>query len=202
MVVGTMATTSITMPAPAQAAGQPRRLVCDNERNDPYWGTYASVTVPKGASCYLKDAVVRGNVKALHGSGDVYVLDTDVHRNIMVRNSRGTVKIGAAGCRIDPATGNNIKVTRSHNVLICWMTVGNNIMVTRNDGRISLFHNTVDNNINVTKNLAYDRRPGDGRHRQIGAIRLRHNVASGHIRVTRNAGRAVRESNNTPEPVI
>jgi hypothetical protein len=201
MVVGTMTAAGIAMPLSAQAA-PPNRLVCDNEKNDPYTGTYASVTVPEGASCYLKDAVVRGNVKALHGSGDVYILDTEVRRNIMVRKSRGTVKIGAAGCRVDPPAGNNIKVTRSHNVLICWMTVGNNIAVTRNDGRITLLHNTVGSNIKVSKNLPYDPKPGDGQHQQIDAIRLRHNVAERHIWVTDNADRPVLQVNNTPEPII
>ncbi len=201
MVMGTMAAASIAIPPTAQAAG-PSRLVCDNEKDDPYTGRYASVTVPKGASCYLKNAVVLGNVKALHGSGDVYVLDTEVRRNIMVRKSRGTVKIGAAGCRIDPPAGNNIKVTRSHNVLICWMTVGNNVSVTRTDGRISLFHNKAGNNITVSKNLPYNRKPGDGRHRQIDAIRLRHNVAERHIWIKQNADRPVLEVDNAPEPIM
>ena len=120
----------------------------------------------------------------------------------MVRKARGTVKIGAASCRLDPPAGNNIKVTRSHNVLICYMTVDNNIAVTRNDGRISLFHNDVGNNIKVTKNLAYDRRPGDGHHQQIEAIRLRHNVAARHIWIKQNADRPVLQVDNTPEPVM
>jgi hypothetical protein len=201
MVMGTMTAPVIGTPAQAQVTSRAAGLVCDNDRAHPYTGTYASVRVPKGASCFLRDAVVRGNVMALHGAVNVSIVGTDVGRNIKLTKVRRNVKIGTAGCRLDPPAGNNIMVTRSHNVLICFMTVGNNIAVKRNDGRISLFHNDVRSNINVSRNLRYDRKPGDGHHRRIAAIRLRHNVAGRHIWVVRNAGRGVIHRDNSPRPI-
>lgn len=200
MVMGTMAAAPFATPSPAQA--EPGPLVCDNNKDHPYTGVYTSVTVPEGASCYLRDAVVWGNFKALHGAGDVFIIDTRVDRNIMVRGAEDKVKIGPAACRIDPIVGNNIKVTRSHNVLVCFMSTGNNITVSRNDGRISLFRNRADNNIRVINNLPYHREPGDGQHERIGAIRLRHNVAGQHIDLQNNADRALIMADNVPEPTL
>ena len=199
MVMGTMAA-PLAVPTAVQAAAPGTKLVCDNTRDDPYTGTYKSVRVPKGASCYLEGALVYGNVKALHGAQNVVIFDTEVRRNIHLRRVERNVKIGVAGCRYDPPVGNNIKVTRSHNVAICWMTVKNNIMVTRNDGRIMVRNNDVGGNINISNNLAYDRKPGDGHHPNIDAIRLRDNVAGRHIWVRRNSGRPLLEQNNTPAP--
>ncbi|WP_188111188.1 hypothetical protein, partial [Nocardioides antri] len=88
MVIAATAT-PITLSSTAQAAGEPAptALICDNTRNDPFTGTYASVTVPEGASCYLRNALVLGNVKALHGSGSVFIINTEVQRNIHIRGS-------------------------------------------------------------------------------------------------------------------
>jgi hypothetical protein len=202
MVMGTMAASTLVDPSPVHAADPGTRLVCDNDSAHPYTGTYKSVTVPKGASCFLRNAVVHGNVKALHGATNVYIVNTQVDRNIMLTRVTRTVKIGPGGCRIDPIVGNNIKVTRSHNVLICLMSVDNNVTVTRNDGRISLFRNHAGNNIRVVGNLPYDRMPGDGHHPVIEAIRLRHNVADRHIVVRRNQDRPLRMVDNTPTPVV
>jgi hypothetical protein len=199
MVMGTMAA-PLNAPTAAQAAA-PGVLVCDNDRAHPYTGTYQRVTVPRGASCYLKNAVVNGNLKALHGARNVVVLNTEVGRNIHIRGAKRNVRIGVVGCRFDPPVGNNIKVTRSHNVLICFMTVRNNIMVTRNDGRITLLHNDAGRNINVSNNLAFDRKPGDGHHRRIAAIRLRGNEAGSHIFVRGNDGRGLISRNNSPAPI-
>ena len=200
MVMGTMAAALDAPSAAHGAAGPATTLVCDNTKADPYTGTYARVTVPRGASCYLKNAVVTGNLKALHGARTVVVLNTEVGRNIHIRGAKRRVKIGPAGCRVDPPVGNNIKVTRSHNVAICFMTVNDNIMVTRNDGRIMLRNNDVGEQIQVTDNLPYDRKPGDGHHPRIAAIRLFDNVAGGHIVVRRNAGRQLISAGNAPAP--
>lgn len=201
MLVGTMAT-SVTLNPPAQATAgaAPSALVCDNTRDNPYTGTYSSVRVPKGASCYLRNALVTGNFKALHGARNVFIISTEVQRNIHIRGAERRVKIGTADCRLDPPVGNNIYVTRSHNVAICLMTVGNNIKVTRNDGRITLRGNVVGRSILVTDNLPYDRKPGDGHHRRIAAIRLINNVAGSHIVEKRNPQRGLIARNNSPSP--
>lgn len=203
MVMGTVAALTQALPAPATQAAPPakaRKLVCDNTKRDPYTGTYASVRVPKGASCYLEDALVTGNLKALHGAVDVYVVNTEVRRNLMVRGAERDVVIGPRGCRFDPPVGNNVMVTRSHNVAICFTTAKNNITVSRNDGRIILRDNVAGNSIRVTRNLPYQRKAGDGKHRLIDAIRVRRNEAGRHIVVTRNADRPLLLVDNSPQP--
>jgi hypothetical protein len=196
-----LALATATVPAlvgtPAHAApGQ--TLVCDNHRNHPYTGTYKQVTVPRGASCYLRNAHVLGNLKALHGAVDVLVINTAVDRNIHIKGATRDVKIGPRHCRFDPTVGNNIIVTRSHNVAICFSTVKDNISVTRNDGRIMLRDNEVGKNIRVVDNLPYVHQPGDGQHPQMDAIRLRDNKAGRHITVKRNNGRPLVADGNSP----
>jgi hypothetical protein len=203
MVMGTTAALTQAAPASHAAPGdKAQKLVCDNTKDDPYTGTYASVRVPKGASCYLQGATVEGNVKALQGAVDVWIVDTEVGRNIHLSKVERDVKIGSEDCKVDPPTGNNIIVTRSHNVAICWMTVDNNIMVTRNDGRMMLRDNTVGNSIRVRKNLPYNPQPGDGEHVQIDAIRVYRNTAERHIVIKDNSDRPVLLKENTPEPIV
>jgi hypothetical protein len=201
MVMGTTAALGQAVPVTHAAPGdKAQKLVCDNTKDDPYTGTYASVRVPKGASCYLQDATVEGNVMANHGAVDVWIVDTAVERNIKIRGAERDVKIGSEDCKVDPVAGNNIMVTRSHNVAICWMTVDNNIMVTRNDGRMMLRDNTVGNSIRVTKNLPYAPQPGDGDHVDIDAIRVYRNTAERHIVLRDNSDRPLILKENTPEP--
>jgi hypothetical protein len=202
VVMGTTAALTQTVAGPSQAApDKPKKLVCDNTPDDPYTGTYKSVRVPKGASCYLDGATVEGNLMALHGAVDVYVINTDVQRNLKVRGATRDVKVGPEDCRFDPPVGNNIMVTRSHNVAICFTTVDNNITVSRNDGRIMLRDNVVNNNIRVTKNLPYNRQPGDGQHPNIATIRMYRNTAGRHITVKDNSDRPLRLLHNPPDPL-
>ncbi|HWJ81630.1 MAG TPA: hypothetical protein VNS55_05270 [Nocardioides sp.] len=201
VVMGTTAAAATVTPTATAAGDGPDRLICDNTKGDPYTGRYASVRVPKGASCYLDGAVVLGNLNALHQPVDVYVINTRVDRNIHVRGAQRDVKIGPADCEFDPEVGNNIFVTRSHNVAICYETVAADIRVTRNDGRIIVRDSHAGSNIKVNDNLPYDRQPGDGVHPDIEAIRLRDNTADRHIVVKRNHGRPLIMSNNTPTPI-
>lgn len=151
--------------------------------------TVKHVRVRPGDTCVLRDSVVTGGLLA-RNPRTVRVLDTEVRRNLMVRGATDDVTIGNEGCRLDPVVGNNITVTRSHDVAICWMTVKNNIRVTGNDGRISLFHNDVGRNITIARNLEYVRDPGV-EHARPGAIRVKENVAGGHITAADNPGRQV-----------
>ena len=196
--MGITAALLVIAPSPSTAVSG---LVCDNDRHHPYTGRYSQVTVPRGASCYLKDAVVLGNLKALHGAVDVYVINTRVDRNIHIKGATRDVKIGPRHCRFDPTVGNNILVSRSHNVAICFTTVNDNISVTRNDGRIMLRDDKAGSNIRVVGNWAYRHQSGDGQHPQIGAIRLRDNTAGRHITVRRNHGRALIMAGNAPAPI-
>lgn len=196
VVMGTTAAPAIVSPAPAEAA--PARLICDNGPAHPYTGKYTSVRVPKGASCYLEDAVVLGNLNALHQPVDVYVVNTRVDRNIHIRGAQRDVKIGPRHCRFDPTVGNNIYVTRSHNVAICFETVNDDIRVTRSDGRIMVRDSHAGSNIKVNDNLPYDHMAGDGHHPDINAIRVRDNKADRHILVRRDHGRPLILGNNSP----
>jgi hypothetical protein len=187
-VLGLMlATTGLGLTvAPSQAIpdigeGPPPNLVCDGT----YTGqTFKNVRVRPGDTCVLKDSTVTGNLMARR-PGTVKVIDTEVRRNLKVRGATDYVKIGNAGCKLDPVVGNNIQIRDSHNVLICYMTTKNNISVTGSDGRISLFHNNAGRHIAVSRNEAYDPDPGV-KHENPGAIRLRHNTAGGHIRLADN----------------
>ena len=174
------------------------------ECNGTYTGqTFKHVRVPEGATCILRDSTVTGNVMA-KSPRTVKIIDTEVRRNIMVRGATHDVIIGNAGCRFDPLAGNNIKVTNSHNVAICWMTVKNNVTVRGNDGRITLMHNTIGRNIDVSRNDRYDRRPGDEKHKHPGAIRIKHNTAGGHIHLFDNhPSRSFRGlGTNDPTPTV
>ncbi len=162
---------------PSGAAPPARDLTCD--------GTYRNVTVKNvkvepGASCTLVDSTVLGNVHA-RDAVDVLVLDTDVAHNINVMGATGDVKIGnAVGCSFDPSTGNNIMVKKSHNVLICRQDVDNNIMVTGNDGRITVSDSAAGNNIMVNRNRAFVP-DGDATHSVPGAIRVIRCTVRGHL---------------------
>jgi hypothetical protein len=197
VVLGTTTAATLVMTS-AHAAPV---LVCDNHRSNPYTGRYDHVVVPAGASCYMDGAVVLGNFKALHGAVDVYLIDTRVDRNIHIIRAKRDVKIGPRHCKYDPHVGNNVIVTRSHNVAICFTRAENNIAVTRNDGRIILRDDHAGQDIRVVDNWKYHHLVGDGHHRLIGAIRLRDNTAGRHIVVRRNHGRTLLMEGNSPTPV-
>jgi hypothetical protein len=166
--------------------------------------TFKHVRVPEGATCILRDSTVTGNFRA-RGPRTVKIIDTEVRRNTMIRGATHDVVIGNAGCHEDPLAGNNIKVTKSHNVAICWMTVKNNVIVRGNDGRIGLGHNDVGRNIDVSRNPAYAPNAADAtNHDEPGAIRIKHNVAGGHIRLFDNdPSRGLRGlDTNTPTPEV
>ena len=165
--------------------------------------TFKHVVVPEGATCVLRDSTVTGNVRAKNPR-TVKIIDTEVRRNIMVRGATHDVVIGNAGCHFDPLAGNNIKVSGSHNVAICWMTVKNNVMVRGNDGRITLMNNSIGRNIDVSRNDKYDRQAGDAKHKHPGAIRIKNNTAGGHIKLFNNhPSRSFRGlSTNTPTPTV
>ena len=188
----------------AQAAAPPAQAAPIFDCDGTYTGqTFKHVRVSEGDTCILRDSLVTGNFMA-RNPRTVKILDTEVRRNTMVRGATHDVVIGNAGCRLDPLAGNNIKVTGSHNVAICWMTVKNNVMVRGNDGRITLMNNNVGRNIDVSRNDAYDRRPADGKHQHPGAIRIKHNTAGGHIHLFNNhPSRTFRGlGTNSPTPTL
>ncbi len=195
LVVTTLAlTTSSTSAAPDPI------FVCDGHYKN---RTFKHVRVPEGATCVLRDSTVTGNFMA-RNPRTVKILDTEVRRNTMVRGATRDVVIGNAGCRLDPLAGNNIKVTGSHNVAICWMTVKNNVMVRGNDGRITLMHNDVGRNIDVSRNPAYAPDPADAtKHKFPGAIRVKFNTAGGHIKLFKNdRDRLIGLKSNSPDATV
>ena len=191
--------TTIALTATSTAAPDPI-FECDGHYKD---RTFKHVRVAEGDTCVLRDSTVTGTFMA-RNPRTVKILDTEVRRNIMIRGATHDVVIGNAGCHFDPPAGNNIKVTNSHNVAICWMTVKNNVMVRGNDGRITLMHNTVGRNIDVSRNPAYDPDPRDAtNHKFPGAIRIKHNTAGGHIKLFKNDRKHLFGlKTNTPTPEV
>jgi len=189
---------ALLTPAPSQSAPVKNLRDC----NGTYSGTYRNVTVQQGSSCVLTaDATVVGGVHAKAGAANLYV-HTDVGRNIQANGVTGTVFVGPEGCKYDPTVGNNVHVMKSHNVLICEVQAHNNIMVTGNDGLITVRDSTAGNNIHVDRNL---RCVSDGHvtHRRPGAIRLLRNTADQHIHVFHNdASRRLVLRDNSPAPIV
>lgn len=168
---------SITMTPLASAAPVQNLKDCDGV----YSGTYRNVTVQPGGSCALTaKATVLGGVHAKKGAKNLYV-HTTVGRNIQAKGVTGTVQVGPAGCKYDPPIGNNVHVSDSHNVLICWVAAKNNISVTTSDGRITVRDSSAGQNIRVDRNLAYVKDGGSPGHAHPGTIRLLHLRAGGHV---------------------
>ncbi|HYJ68054.1 MAG TPA: hypothetical protein VEX15_10380 [Nocardioidaceae bacterium] len=190
---------SVSSDAKAHVTGRP--IQCDGvmELGD---APKAKLVVSDGASCTVVNSTIK-SLRALPGSVDVRVIDTEVTRNLMVRGATGTVHIGPKDCRYDPMVGNNVIVRNSHNVLICFTSVDNNIMVRNNDGRITLRDSSAGNNIMVNRNLAYAPNAGDPATLKASKIRLLRLEAGNHI-VARdnNATREVVARDNTPVATI
>jgi hypothetical protein len=193
IAIAALALTAVA--APSQAA--PKTLVCDGSFTG---GTYFSVRVPAGADCTLTGAKVTHGVHA-KGAANVRLIDTDVARNVNVRGTTGLTEIIQAGCKQDPVVGNNVMVRRSHDVLICQVHAKNNIMVTRNDGMISILDSHAGNNIMVNRNLAFVANNPPSGHPHPEWIRVFRNTAGGHIHEFNN-DRVVVNRDDSPTPVI
>jgi hypothetical protein len=130
----------------------------------------------------------------------VWVLGTEVAHNIKVTGTTGYTIIGNKGCIFDPHVGNNIKVSDSHNVLICQESVDNNIKVTRNDGRITVRDSSAAHaNILVRNNYKFNPNSHDViHHKRPGRIRVLDCAAKEHIFVKHNHGRGLYARGNTP----
>lgn len=187
------------------ADAAPKALVCDGTFNG---GTYFSVQVPAGASCTLTGAKVTHGVHA-RDAANVLLIDTNVGRNIDIRGTTGMTQIGTPEdpsaarplrCRIDPIVGNNVMVRRSHDVLICQVHAKDNIMVTRNDGQITVRDSEARTNIMVSHNLPFVGPPLN-KHRDPGAIRLLDDTAGQHIFARHDSSRDLIFRNDIPEPI-
>lgn len=171
----------VAMSGAAQAHGgaQPKNLRCDGVVTG---GTYKNVTVNSGDSCTLSDVTVTGNVHGKKGSVDISILDGTVAHNVQVNGAVGTVRIGnKIGCKYDPPVGNNVHVTNSHNVAICYVNADNNIMVTRNDGRVTVRDSSAGNNLSVSRQLAYVSDGNDKDHRHPEYVRILDNTWGNHL---------------------
>lgn len=155
---------------PASSASVPQNLICDGSYSG---GTYRNVTVKSGDSCTLTDVTVTGGVHAKKGAVNVSLRDTNVGHNIQVNGATGNVFIGnKTGCKYDPVVGNNVHVTNSHNVLICYVTADNNIMVTRNDGKVTVRDSVAGNNLMVSHNKPFVSDGGKPDHAHVDYVRI------------------------------
>jgi len=189
---------ALSVAAPTQSAPVKNLKDC----NGTYSGTYRNVTVQAGGSCTLSPgATVLGGVHAKKGAANLLVY-TDVGHNIQADGVTGTVIIGPPGCKFDPVVGNNIHVNASHNVLICETTTKNNILVTDNDGRVTVRDSVAGNNIHVDRNRAWVKDGGE-HHNRPGAIRLLRDSAGNHIHVFHNdPSRVLVLKDDSPAPVV
>jgi len=184
------------MPA-AQSATQGHNV---KSCNTTLHGTVHNVTVQAGDTCIIPaDVTVTGGVHAKQGAANL-IVQADVAHNIQAKGVTGLVQIGPPNCRFDPLVGNNIHVFKSHHVLICQATVDNNIMVTGNDGQISILDSTAGNNIMVNRNLPMTGPPLTG-HRHPEWIRVFRSTAGNHIHEFHNQ-RHVENRQDSPAPVI
>lgn len=179
-------------PAPTATAAP---YVCDNTADDPLVvdDPTLKVVVAEGGSCFIEDSVIH-SLRATNPVDVSFLGSTLRHgsaHNIMIDGATGNVVIGNEGCRFDPYVGNNIKVTDSHNVLVCQMAVDNNIRVTGNDGRVTVRESVACNNVTVSRNLPYAGKAAD--HRNPGTIRLIDVLAARHVFTRANSGREVVE---------
>lgn len=172
---------ALAMAGTAQAAPKQPNVDCNGVlRAADYPDGVKNVTVNEGASCTLSEGlVVSGGVHAKPGAVDLLVY-TEVGRNIQALGVTGTVHVGPESCKYDPPIRNNVMVKKSHNVLICWVWSGNNIVVTGNDGQVTVRDSHADNNIMVNRNKKYVA-DGPVAHRKPGAIRVLRNEYGNHL---------------------
>lgn len=134
------------------------------------------IVVPEGETCRLEGATVNGNVRILEGGAlishdstvngnvngrgartvrliDTHVVGTGTSGNINLQATLRRIVIGAAGCSVDPAVGNNITLINNFgNIAICQMTTGETITLVGNSGLIGVHDNVVGNSLVVKGN--------------------------------------------------
>lgn len=190
--------------APASAGSLPNLKECDGVYGPKeYPNGFKNVTVQPGDTCVLKNGLtVTGGVHAKKGAKNL-IVRTSVGRNVQANGVTGLVHIGPKNCGFDPPVGNNVHVTKSHDVLICWVTAKNNIMVTANDGQVTVRNSVAGNNIKVSRNKAFVADANDPKHNNVDAIRVLRNVADGHIHLFNNDdSRKIIKRKNSPRPVV
>lgn len=200
----TMALT-ITMLFAAPAVAEPQNIwYCGPEDGDRIVNVHdrsLHVVVQEGANCTIKNSTVK-SVRAVNTAHDIKVWNTEVVRGTLVKGATGTVHIGVRHCNFDPEVGNNVKVKNSHNVLICYVTAGNNIEVVGNDGRVTVRNSNAGNLIKVNRNKKYVHDAGY-KHIAPQDIRLIENRAEVAIQFFHNhKGRDYRFKSNSPEPIV
>jgi len=106
----------------------------------------SNVTVKSGGSLYTSNATIGGNVMS-RDAATVRLIDTNIDHNVMISGTTGTVKIGSAGCKVDPSAAGNLMLKGNlGSIAICDMTIGHNVALIGNEGRIGAFRNIVGNN--------------------------------------------------------
>lgn len=153
------------------AQALPPDLVCDGSYHH---RTFRHVVIPDDARCVITNSRITGNVRTTGAPRVVSITDTNVGRNIHVRNAVERVTIGAAGCRVDPVAGRNLMVRNSRNVAICEMSIANNLVVRDNRGTLMVRDNKACNNLRVVDN-------------RLRSLRVLRNSYAGNLSVARNS---------------
>ena len=152
------------------AQALPPDLVCDGSYHH---RTFRHVVIPDGARCVITDSRITGNVRTTGAPKVVSITDTNVGRNIHLRNVLERVTVGADGCRVDPVAGRNLMVRNSRNVAICEMSIANNLVVRDNRGTLMVRDNKACNNLRVVDN-------------HVRSMRVISNSYAGNFSVARN----------------
>lgn len=156
MALGVTLVLAAALTSFAGSASATPSITCNNHAANPMTGLLdGSVSVPEGASCFIKDATITGDFDAIHSPRTVSLINTHVLSagGIFVNGSTGRVIIGSEGCKVDPYDGRNLKVFDSHSVAICEMTIRNNLIVKgTTGGRVMVRDNLACNNLMVTDN--------------------------------------------------
>lgn len=185
VLAGAIIILTLLASVPSNATPVPNLRDCDGVYTNQ---VFKNVTVKKGSSCTIVDSTIH-NVHGKKGAADIILLDSPVSHNIQVQGATGTVKVGPKkGCSYDPPVGNNVMIKNSHNVLLCYLTVDNNIRVTGNDGCITLRNNIAYRNITVARNKKFTGGCNTN-HRNPEAIRVIANAYGNHLTVSKNSGR-------------
>lgn len=153
---------------PAFPTDAPKTTVCTGVIDD---AVLNNVVIPKGKSCTLVDTYINGSVNTFKGR-NLTMADVTVRGNVNVKHLTGDFVFGAKGsaCRYDPMVGGSIVVNNSHNVLICEASVCKDVVLSGNDGRITVRESTARRFV-VTDNNKFVK-DGKAGHVRASVIRL------------------------------
>jgi hypothetical protein len=112
-----------------------------------------SIKVGTGSSLFTNAATVGGNVQGTDAPQTVIMLDTNIGQSVHIEQAVGRITIGNAGCAVDPIVGIDVHLANNHGLIaLCYLSVGNNMILQGNTRTMGIFHNDIGNNLIVQEN--------------------------------------------------